>query len=135
FTDEIMGYFSYAEGFKSGGWTTRLSQPHLQIEPLPPGTFLFQNNIGLDMDEEKATSYELGLKTQLFDRTLQLNLAGFFTDYEGIQITKQDGASPVFDNAGDGEILGFEAEALWPPTDNLSIDGSLGWLDAEYTRI
>jgi iron complex outermembrane receptor protein len=135
FMDDMMGYFSYAEGFKSGGWTTRLSTPHLQIEPLPPGTFLFQNAIGLDMDEETATSYELGLKTQLLNRTLQLNMAGFYTEYDNIQITKQDGPSPVFANAGDGRVWGFEAEALWLATDNLSFEGSVGWLDAKYTSI
>jgi iron complex outermembrane receptor protein len=135
FTDDIMGYFSYAEGFKSGGWTTRLSAPHLQIDPLPPGTFVFQNDIGLDMDEETATSFELGLKTELLDRTLQLNMAGFYTDYEGIQVSKQDGPSPVFANAGDGEIWGAEAEFQWLATDNLSFDGSIGWIDAEYKNI
>ncbi|MBI2994772.1 MAG: TonB-dependent receptor [Gammaproteobacteria bacterium] len=129
FTDDMMGYFSYAEGFKSGGWTTRLSTPHLSTEPNA-----FQP-LGLEFDEETATSYELGLKSQLFDRTLQLNLAGFFTQYDNIQVTKQVGASPVFDNAGDGEIWGFEAEAVWLATDNLTFEGSVGWMDAEYTSI
>ena len=135
FSDDMMVYFSYAEGFKSGGWTTRLSTPHLQIQPLPAGTFVNQNTLGLDFDEETATSYELGLKSELFDRSLLLNLAGFITQYDSIQTTKQDGPSPVFENAGDGEIVGFEAEAVWLATDNLSFEGSIGWMDAEYTSI
>jgi iron complex outermembrane receptor protein len=135
FNDDVMAYFSYAEGFKSGGWTTRLSAPHLQIDPLPAGTFVYQNSIGLDFDAETATTYEIGLKSEWLDRTLLLNLAGFFSEYDNIQVTKQDGPSPVFANAGDGEILGFEAEALWLATDNLSFEASLGWMDAEYTSI
>jgi iron complex outermembrane receptor protein len=129
FNDDVMTYFSYSEGFKSGGWTTRLSTPHLSISPNA-----FQP-LGLDFDEENATSYELGLKSQFLDNSLQLNLAFFFMDYENIQVTKQVGASPVFDTAGDGEITGTEAEFVWLPSDNFVIEGSIGWQDAEYTSI
>jgi len=41
----------------------------------------------------------------------------------------------VFENAGDGEILGFEAEAVWLVTENLTFEATLGWMDAEYTAI
>lgn len=136
FNDEVMAYFSYSEGFKSGGWTTRLSTPHLSVDPPAVNPFVNPTNrLSLAFDEETATTYELGLKSEWLDRTLQLNLAGFFSEYDNIQVTKQVGPSPVFDNAGDGEILGFEAEALWLATGNLSFEASLGWMDAEYTAI
>jgi iron complex outermembrane receptor protein len=134
--DTTMAYFSYSEGFKSGGWTTRLSTPHLSVDPIPPGTFVNPPNaLSLDFDEETATTYEIGLKSEWLERTLLLNMAGFFSSYDNIQVTKQVGPSPVFDNAGDGEIWGFEAEATWLATDNLSFEGSLGWMDAQYTSI
>ena len=136
FTDELMGYFSYSQGFKSGGWTTRLSTPHLSILPAAVSPFTNPTNrLSLDFDEESATSYEVGLKSEWLDRSLQLNMAFFFSEYDNIQVTKQVGPSPVFDNAGDGEITGLEAEVLWLPTDNLTIEGALGWQDAEYTSI
>ena len=131
-----MAYFSYGEGFKGGGWTTRLSTPHLSVQPPASSPFINPTNeLSLDFDEESATTYELGLKSELLNRSLLLNMAGFFTEYDNIQVTKQVGPSPVFDTAGDGEIWGFEVEALWLATDNLNFEASLGWIDAEYTRI
>jgi iron complex outermembrane recepter protein len=127
--DAIMAYVSYSEGFKSGGWTTRLSQPHVSTLPTP------FNPIGLEFDAETAATYEVGLKTELFDRRVQLNTAVFTTDYDNIQVTQQVGASPVFSNGGDGEITGFEAELLWLLSDDFVLSGGVGWLDAEYTRI
>ena len=121
FTDEIMGYVSYSEGFKSGGWTTRLSFPHTTIEANPP-----TNPDRLDFDEETATTYEAGVKSELFDRRLLLNGAVFFSDYENIQSLVQQGISPVFANVGDGEISGLEVEFTGLVTDNLTLTGSLG---------
>jgi len=128
-TDNSMIYGSFSQGFKGGGWTTRLSTPHLSIEPNEI------QNLSLDFDEESADTWELGLKSELLDNHLRLNAAAFFTEYDSIQITKQDGPSPVFDTAGDGEIRGVEVDALWVVTDNFTLQGSVGYLDAEYTRI
>ncbi|HEY8518845.1 MAG TPA: TonB-dependent receptor [Gammaproteobacteria bacterium] len=128
-SDDVMAYFSYSEGFKSGGWTTRLSQPHTSTQPTP------FNPIGLEFDAETAETYEIGVKSQILGRRLQLNAAVFTTDYENIQVTQQVGASPVFSNGGDGEITGLEADMLWLVSDSLTLTGGLGYLDAEYTRI
>jgi iron complex outermembrane recepter protein len=130
FTDAVMGYVSYSEGFKSGGWTTRLSFPHTTVEANPPA-----NPDRLDFDEETATTYEAGVKSELFDRRLLLNSAVFFSDYENIQSLVQQGISPVFANVGDGEISGLEVEFTGLVTDNLTLTGSLGYLDAEYTSL
>ncbi len=123
FSDTTFGYASYAEGFKSGGWTTRLLVP----EPNP--------NVAPEFDQEQATSYELGIKSQLLDNRLQLNGAVFFTDYENIQVTVQRGVSPTFDNAGDGDIRGVELAFLALPADRWSVTGSIGYIDAEYTDL
>jgi iron complex outermembrane receptor protein len=37
-------------------------------------------------------------------------------------------------NAGKAEVLGFEIDVLWVPTDNLSMSLGYTWLDAEYTE-
>jgi iron complex outermembrane receptor protein len=130
FTDEVMGYVSYSEGFKSGGWTTRLSFPHMTVEANPP-----TNPDRLDFDAETATTYEAGIKSELFERRLLLNAAVFYSDYENIQSLVQQGISPVFANVGDGEIKGVELEFTGLVTDNLTLTGSLGYLDAKYTRL
>lgn len=119
-SDNIMVYASYSEGFKSGSWTTRLSNP------LPTAP---------DFDQEDATSYEVGFKSDLFDNRLRLNAAGFYTDYEGIQLNFQVGVSPTFQNAGNAELYGFEVEYQALITEAFTLNGSVGYIHAEYTDL
>jgi iron complex outermembrane receptor protein len=122
-TDTVMVYGSWSKGFKTGSWTTRLSNPH----PTYDATLHF--------DPEKATSEEIGIKSELFERRLRLNVAGFHTKYRNIQLNSQQGISPTFLNAGDARIWGFEVEAQAVINSNLSVNSSLGYLDAKYTRV
>ena len=118
--EDTLTYFSWSKGFKSGGWTTRATLP---ITTAP------------EFKEEKATTYEIGLKTELLDRRLRINAAAFFTDYEDLQITVQRGLSPFFENAGQSEIKGIEADFEWLATNNLILSGAVGFIDAEYTEL
>ena len=77
-----MAYAKYSEGFKSGGWTTRLSRRS------PTATFA-------EFKPERAESSEIGLKSEFFDHHLLLNLAFFYTDYDDIQLNFQESASPI----------------------------------------
>ena len=119
-SDDVMVYGSFSQGYKTGGWTTRLSNP-LPVAP----TF----------GEEKAESFEIGLKSTLIDRKLQLNAAAFRTTYDGIQLNQQIGVSPTVANLGIGRIQGFEVELVAAPTDMFTINGSIGYVDAQYTYI
>jgi iron complex outermembrane receptor protein len=119
-TDDVMLYGSWSKGYKTGGWTTRLSNP------LPTAP---------DFDEEKATTWELGVKSTLIDRRLQVNAALFQTSYKGIQLNFQQGVSPTIQNAGDAKIKGFEVEVTAAPTDAFTINASIGYLDASYTDV
>jgi iron complex outermembrane receptor protein len=89
-------------------------------------------NVAPDFDTEKADSYEIGIKTQLFDDRLQANVAAFYTQYDDIQVTVQRNISPTFENAGEGVIRGIELEFQSLITDRLRLDGGVGVLDAEY---
>jgi len=126
--DDLMIYTSYAEGYKTGGWTTRLSNP------LPPDPVT-----GVvpapDFDEEEAKTYEIGLKSQFFGNRLQVNAAVFRTDYDGIQLTFQQGVSPTIQNAGDARIKGAELEVNTVLTDGFTLAASIGYTDTEYTSV
>ena len=119
-TDDVMVYGTWSQGYKTGGWTTRLSNP------LPTAP---------DFDEEEAESFEIGVKSQLFDNLLQLNAAAFTTTYDGIQLNFQEGVSPTIRNAGEAEITGAEVETVWNFTDNFVVNASVGVLDTEYTSV
>ncbi len=123
-----MIYASYATAFKGGGWTTRLTVPNFDtttFTPKPAPTF----------GPEKAKTAELGVKSELFDRRVRLNLAVFNTDYQNIQLTFQNGSSPVTANGGNGRIRGVEAELNAAPLPGWTIDASGGYLDAKYTSV
>lgn len=117
---DIMVYGSWTRGYRSGGWTTRLSNPLLTAPQFGP---------------EKAESFEVGVKSELLDHRLQVNIAAFTTGYQGIQLNQQIGVSPTVANLGNARIRGFEIEAIAAPFHGMTINGSIGYLDAKYTYI
>jgi iron complex outermembrane receptor protein len=119
---DAMLYASFSKGFKAGGWTTRLSNPVADIDEAAFGP-------------EKSETYELGLKSQFFDHRVQANVAVFWTDYTGIQLQIQEGASPVSQNAGDAELKGAELELEAIIGGGFSLNLAAGYVDAEYTRL
>ena len=97
---------------------------------------------------ETLVAYELGIKTDLFDRKLRFNLSGFYNDYKNIQLPLADcalldGFEPGHDpfpcaaigNAGDGHMYGLEAEMSAHPVAGLDIDASASWIDGKWTRL
>jgi iron complex outermembrane receptor protein len=120
--DDQMLYASFSKGFKAGGWTTRLSNPLADINDAAFGP-------------EEAEAYELGYKSQFADHRVQLNVAAFYTDYTGIQLQIQEGASPVSQNAGDAELKGVEIELNAIVGGGFSFYLGGGYIDAEYSRL
>ncbi|QGP81207.1 TonB-dependent receptor [Sphingobium sp. CAP-1] len=120
-SNDVMLYGSWSKGYKTGGWTTRLTNP--------------QGNVAPDFNEEKATTWEAGIKSTLLDRRLQLNAAIFTTRYRDIQLNIQVGTSPTIANAGDARIKGFELEMVAAPVDGLTLNGAIGYIDAYYTSV
>jgi len=124
-TDELMTYASYSEGFKGGGIQIRNG-------PLP---FLPQ------FGPEFVTSYEVGLKWSGFDNRLNVSAAGYLSRYEGVQlpaIVFQPGignAVNVTNNLGNADNNGFEIEFNALPVDNLRITGGVAFLDSDYRSV
>jgi iron complex outermembrane receptor protein len=86
-------------------------------------------------DPEQAETFEAGIKSELFDRRLQVNIAAFTTKYKGIQLLIQRGVSPTFENAGTARINGFEIESQAVLSDIFRINASAGYIDAHFTSV
>jgi len=119
--DDFMTYASWAKGFRGGGFNPR---------PATPATVV-------TFGPEDLESYEIGFKSDLFDRRLRLNVTGFFMIYEDLQLTTvviEANQAPSFlpANAGEANLSGIEIDMQANPIDGLLIDGSFGWLDFEY---
>ncbi|RYH10048.1 MAG: TonB-dependent receptor, partial [Alphaproteobacteria bacterium] len=83
---------------------------------------------------EKVDTYEIGLKTNLFDRKVQLNTAIFYNDYRNLQITRTGytGLAFVLINAGKAETYGAEAALNWQVSPVFSLAANIGYLHARY---
>lgn len=121
FTDNAMGYVSYATSFKSGGFNQRYNAP-------PPGF------VPVAFDEETVETLEFGLKSDLTD-SLRMNAAVFFSDYDDIQLVYRIGPVPLLFNAGTASIDGVELEFQYVPNTALIIEGGFSYLDDTIDEI
>jgi iron complex outermembrane receptor protein len=122
-----MTYAQFSTGFRGGG-----------INPRP-----FFPQQALPHNPETLKAYEIGFKTDLFDRTLRFNSSAFINKYKDILVTVS--SCPISGipsapcslplNAGNATIKGFESELAWRPVKGLSIEGSLAYLNFKYTAI
>ncbi len=126
--EHIMVYGGWSQGFKSGGFDMRADAA---VNPLVVDGY----------DPETVDTYELGVKSELLDRRLRMNLTLFHSDYKDMQITVQAPApAPAFFsstvvNAGEAEIKGFELEAIAQLTANLSSKLVVGYLDGDFIEV
>ena len=120
--DDLMTYFTYSEGFKSGG-----------VQQRNAGVF---GDFAPTYDPEFVESFEIGFKYNHPGGNFVMNVAAFYADYTGIQLETlaPDGIAPQLDNAGEGEIKGFELETRWSPIDTWFFEVALGHLDAVITE-
>ncbi|MGC1270708.1 MAG: TonB-dependent receptor [Croceibacterium sp.] len=123
-SEQVMVYASYSTGFKGGG-----------TNPRP-----FYASQLISFDPEVLTNWEAGIKTDLFDRRLRLNVTAFLGKLTNAQIGTSicpDGSTPcaALINGGDAKQKGIELEASMRPVDGLSIDGSVSYIDFYYTSL
>ena len=117
-TDDILAYAKYSTGYISGG----------QI-----ATIVYE--------PETASSFELGVKADFFDRVLRTNVALFHVDYENIQVGTLGLISGIPSAAPFGQAIipyadsrayGFEIETTLVPLEGLTLSGNLGYTDFDW---
>jgi iron complex outermembrane receptor protein len=139
FSDDVLTYASVATGYRPPAYNPR---------PFTPAQ-------AVAVGGEEATAYELGFKSELFDRRVRMNIAAFYTDYnerivpiggtECIPPLLTDPSTPgaILDSDGnlclavtsltsyqqlkDGEVTGAELELEWRPVDAMTISGVFGY--------
>jgi outer membrane receptor protein involved in Fe transport len=84
-------------------------------------------------DSETITSFEYGFKSEVLDRTLRLNAAAFLYQIEDQQLSAIGGAGNLVQlvNADEGTGYGFESDATWLATENLSFGLGFSWNKTE----
>lgn len=125
-SNDVMLFASATRGFKAGGWNSRTAYIPQTFEPMTP---------------EKTTSYEVGIKSELFDRRLRLNVGAFLAETDDLQLNyTTPGPIPgtalsTQANAGDVEIRGIELELTAQLGRNLEVFGSAGFQSGEFKSV
>ena len=120
FSDDVMAYGSYSRGFKSGGFPLNIFDPDPQA----------------DFEPEYADSYEVGIKSRLWNQRLQTNLAIFRTDFTDLQVLQTDSVGQTSAaNAGEAQSQGVELDLNVAVTDAFQVFGDYTYLDAELKSL
>ncbi|WP_176489096.1 TonB-dependent receptor [Rhizorhabdus dicambivorans] len=117
-------YANVSRGYKSGTYTNLSATTDGQYTPAK---------------QEELTAYELGFKSSLLDRRIQLNGALFYYDYADKQLRGRV-AVPVFNflealiNIPKSRVKGAELQAVINPTEGLRLSLGGVYVDSKITR-
>jgi iron complex outermembrane receptor protein len=126
-TDDVMTYFQFSTGYRTGGTNSRPFAPD-QLDSYGP---------------EQIKSYELGAKSDWFDHRLRVNAAVYMANYTDIITplaqTDYSLGFPLpyvhYVNLGSAKDKGFELEGTAVPIDNLVIDASVSYTHLRATPL
>jgi iron complex outermembrane receptor protein len=113
FSREVMVYASYNRGFKSGSFQPD-SFPAQVLQP------------------ETVDAFEAGIKTDLFDRKVRINLSGFYYNYTNLQANQIIQGQLYVYNAPGSINYGLDADASVKLTRDLTLNLGASWLHARY---
>ena len=123
--DNINVYAKVARGYKEGGYSFR-----------PQSTASLGGDINdpqIDFGREEVTSYEIGLKSDLLNRRMRLNMALFYLDYKDIQslVVDDNGVNRVV-NGPSAVSQGAEVEVRYLLSEAFTAKATIGYADANF---
>lgn len=113
--EEVTLYATYAEGYRSGAFNfAAFKAEDLEYEP------------------ESARTYEVGVKTEFFDRRLRLNLSAYHSNFENYQLFVFTGVTFVVDNAEEMRSRGVEMDFEALLAEGLTVAGGAAYNDSIF---
>ncbi|MEP7222087.1 MAG: TonB-dependent receptor [Novosphingobium sp.] len=126
---DVLAYATYAKSFKTLG---------INQNGLPTDTAGNPITAAGTVKPESVNHFEVGLKTQFWNRLATFNLSAFHTDITNYQVTVSNGQFGVLRgylaNAGKVRSQGIEADLKVRPSDRLTVYTNLAYTDAKYVR-
>lgn len=123
FTDSVMAYLSYNQGYQSGGIQFATPDPVAASQAV---------------DKETVKAWETGLKSRWLDERMQFNASLFSYEYEDMArggIVVIDGVPVSLSaNAAGADIKGLEFDLKFLAAEGLILEASYGYLDSEFTE-
>ena len=145
-TDDVMGFFTYSRGYKSGGISLNRDAAGNALgfghpvfgcppggTPVPASPFCAFPPGDPTFDPEFADHYEIGFKSTLFNNRMRLNASLWKTEFAGLQLQtlRPDGSFQVVNVSG-ATSQGIEADVNIAATDYLDVFFSVQFLDADF---
>jgi len=126
---DVLAYATYAKSFKTVG---------INQNGLPTDTLGNPITAAGTVKPESVNHFEVGIKTQFWDRKATFNLAAFRTDISDYQVTVTNGQFGVLRgylaNADKVRSQGLEADFKIRPSDRFSAYLNGAYTDAKYVR-
>jgi iron complex outermembrane receptor protein len=115
-----MVFATYNGGYRPGGLT------QLSTDPTQPPLYPYQ--------PEYSNNIEVGIKNNLFDHKLQLNITAFLSHVNDAQVPTLELPSAITVTRNTGKLIskGAELEASANPVKGIQLDYSFGYTDAHY---
>lgn len=120
--NDTLLFANAATGFKSGGF----NQTRLSMNPRAPRA---ENLI---FEPETVTTFEVGAKGFLFQRTMSLNGTVFYSQFEDFQLGQFNGTTLETISVDQVDAQGVELESTWLASDNLTFNGGVIYTDNGY---
>lgn len=120
FSQELLAYASINNGFKSGGYNA-LAPTQAPFRP------------------EKLTAYAVGLKSDLLDRKLRINVEAFYYDYTDLQVAvvlqlAPGVTAPGIINGGAARVYGLDLDFQAQVSSALRVSGGFEYLHSRFTE-
>jgi iron complex outermembrane receptor protein len=114
-------YAKIQTGFRAGGFN-----------------FNVANAANLEYGQETSVNYEIGAKTTLMDGKALIGVSAYLLTQDDVLVpffdfTAAPGLQGFLDNAGKAETLGIELEGSVTPIESVTLGGTIGWMDPEFT--
>ena len=127
-TPDTMAYYTFSQGFRPGGFNRSVSA----VAKGPDGTAQYEKPNGYAPDS--LTNHEIGLKTELFQHRLQVNLSAYYMDWDNVQFLffnpTELGNTTFGVNGPNYNYKGVEAQVVARVTEALTLQGSASYNDA-----
>ena len=127
--DELMVYGTFSQGYRNGG-----SNAIVDCATLPANANVVCGTPDqLAYKPDETDNWEIGLRSQLLDRSMTLNAALFWINWDKVQVAdvSASGSFPILLNGDEAVSKGLELEISWQLNENWAMRGSYSFTDAE----
>lgn len=136
--DRIGNIFvSATKGYKAGGYNTQMFSDFLQQRIMKEMGMMQQYDVDQTVSYRPETdwNFEVGAHLGLFDRSLAIDLSGFWINVEDQQVTMFPEGSitgRIMTNAGRARSRGVELSATYDAPGGWFVKGAYGFTDARF---